>query len=220
MCHGSGMNVLGYLRRSTDRQDLSFDRQKMLIRRWAFDKDHDVVDFVQDDVSGGVAPLDRPKFVQALDAAEAREAALVFTDPSRLARDTLGALAAVAEAQSRGVPILFADDPQGIETEIGEMLFVMKSAIATLERRRIGRLTRETMAAKREKGHPMGRAPFGWRHASGTLEPVPEEQAALARMRELRAAGRSFQAIAQDVDGLGGRRWHATTVRRVLGRPA
>ncbi len=61
--------------------------------------------------------------------------------------------------------------------------------------------------------------PFGCRVAKDrkTLEPVPEEQAAIKRMGRLRRQGKSLRAISQDMKGRGHNVSHEG-VKRVLAR--
>ncbi len=61
--------------------------------------------------------------------------------------------------------------------------------------------------------------PFGYRVAKDgkTLESVPEEQAAIKRMRRLRRQGKSLRAISADMKDRGHNVSHEG-VKRVLGR--
>jgi hypothetical protein len=79
-------------------------------------------------------------------------------------------------------------------------------------------------ALPRRADRPEGynRAPFGWRAGAGGPVPDPAEQAAAARMIELRAAGAGSAAIARALEAEGhrprGRRWQASSVARILAR--
>ncbi len=69
-----------------------------------------------------------------------------------------------------------------------------------------------------------GGIPFGSRlGADGkTLETEPDEQATLASMRAMRAAGVSLRGIVSELEATGrsarGSRWHLTTVAKILAR--
>ena len=63
--------------------------------------------------------------------------------------------------------------------------------------------------------------PFGFRRDGERLVRHEEEQGVLARMRRLRAKGKSYNAIAGALNGSGvpakrGGAWHAMSVRSVL----
>jgi DNA invertase Pin-like site-specific DNA recombinase len=88
-----------------------------------------------------------------------------------------------------------------MRTAIREMMAVF----AGLERGLIAKRLRDGRRAKAAAGgHATGSPPYGWRsgkrsavNPNGALVPVPAGQAALARMRELRAAGASTHRIAE-----------------------
>ncbi len=87
----------------------------------------------------------------------------------------------------------------------------------------VRRLTAVALAAKRARGEVSGTVPLGYRDEDGRLVPDPGEQAAVARIRELRSEGVSYERIARQliVDGHQprvGRRWHPTQIARVLTR--
>ena len=83
-------------------------------------------------------------------------------------------------------------------------------------------LTAEALAAKKARGERTGSVPLGMTlDVDGVrLLPDPEEQAALAEVRRMRAAGVSIRAIAAELNARGvaarGARWHPTTVARLL----
>jgi DNA invertase Pin-like site-specific DNA recombinase len=76
---------------------------------------------------------------------------------------------------------------------------------AQYERALIRQRTRAALAAKRARGERAGAVPFGYRLAddSARLVPEPDEQRMIARVRELRAAGRSLRGIVADLAGAG-----------------
>jgi DNA invertase Pin-like site-specific DNA recombinase len=76
------------------------------------------------------------------------------------------------------------------------LLRTMVDAFAQYERAMIAARTRAALAAKRAKGERTGTIPYGFTaDAAGRLEQHAAEQATIARVRELRAAGATFPAI-------------------------
>jgi len=82
--------------------------------------------------------------------------------------------------------------------------------------------TRDALTAKRRRGERTSRhAPTGLRvTATGTIEPNAAERAQLDIMAECRAAGFSWDGIAQEMNRLGhsnraGRPWKWQNIRRV-----
>jgi DNA invertase Pin-like site-specific DNA recombinase len=78
-------------------------------------------------------------------------------------------------------------------------------------------------AKRRVGGHIGGDAPFGFRKVgmgrAARLEPVPEQQQALARMQALRSEGKSLRAIAAELAAQGHRISHVA-VKAALAREA
>jgi len=85
-------------------------------------------------------------------------------------------------------------------------------------------LVRTALAVKARRGERIGEVPLGSRVAADGvhLEACPVEARALDTIRELRSAGLSIRAVAGELNRRGvparGKRWHPTTVARVLAR--
>ena len=210
--------VIVYTRRSTAQQALSPSAQFRLAQQWADREGRKIALVVNDETSGGTDPLDRPAFVKALDRAEQEGADVVVTVWDRFSRDTAGGLLAYAAAKARGVSLLAASGRGNGDSPEDKFIRTLDLALAELERQKIRRRTREALQAKRSKGEPVGRAPFGWTYQDGALTPVEAEQATIARIVQLRAEGGSWKAVAAAMTAEGGKRWHPTQVRRVHAR--
>ena len=89
-----------------------------------------------------------------------------------------------------------ADDVSG--NGIARLFLTIVSAFAEFERNRIGERIRATKQAQKARGEYLGGKPrFGWRHGEGhELLPDPTQQAALTRMRSMRAEGVALRTIA------------------------
>ena len=71
---------------------------------------------------------------------------------------------------------------------------------------------------QRQRGRYLGgKVPFGFRVGEGgTLEPVPEQQAVIARAGKLRTAGKPLRAIQQSLEAEHGQRVSLDALSRVL----
>jgi putative DNA-invertase from lambdoid prophage Rac len=135
----------------------------------------------------------------------------------RSARDALGVL---ADLKKRGIALQMIDLGGDMSTNgVSKLVFTILSAKAERDstRERIAEVKRDQRTRGRYLG---GKAPFGWKVADDSeLVAVPEQQAALARMRTLRAAGLSYRAIAQ-IAAAGGRSATWASKNACLQRPA
>jgi RimJ/RimL family protein N-acetyltransferase len=153
---------------------------------------------------------------------------LVVYRIDRLARDLVLQETLLAEVHRLGGELFstsnaeascLTDDPDGPSRKLIRQVL---GAVAEYERAMIALRLRAGRRRKRENGdYAYGAPPFGYRSNGGVLEPVPEEQRALARMRELRTAGESFEAIArvstrEGVQTKRGGMWSGKVVRDAL----
>lgn len=223
---------MGYVRVSTDEQHLGPEAQRAALDRWAIREGAELVAVLVDVGVSGAAPLDkRPGLVAALDALEAHGAGvLLVAKRDRLARDVVAAAMVERLAERAGARVVSAAG-EGTDGGDGDpaakLMRTMIDAFAEYERALIRARTRAALAVKRTRGEKTGGAcPFGFRLAGDgrTLEADPEEARAVDRARALRAGGVAMRTIAERLNADGvpcrGRRWHKTTVVRLLARPA
>jgi len=116
----------------------------------------------------------------------------------RMFRSALDALAVLGDLKKRGVSLHMIDlggDVCG--NGISKLVFTILSAVAEAERDRTRERISEVKADQRQRGRFLGGSvPFGWRRdGNGGLVAEAAEQAAIARMRALRAEGLSLRAI-------------------------
>lgn len=197
------LRAVAYLRVSTDRQELGPEAQRASIVAWAAREGVEVVAWHLDaGVSGGAPIADRPELVGALASLTVHSAGvLVVAKRDRLARDVMNAAmlermvgdagARIASVAGEGTD---SADPSAV------LLRTMCDAFAQYERAMCAARTRAALAAKRAKGERNGNLPYGFTaDAAGRLEPHAAEQATIARVRELRAAGVTFTAIVEQL---------------------
>jgi DNA invertase Pin-like site-specific DNA recombinase len=169
---------------------------------------------------------DRPELEAALRRAKVSDALLCIAKLDRLSRS----VAFLATLQDSGARFIAADMPEADET----MVHVM-AAFAQRERKAISTRTREALAAAKARGvklgNPQGAAPLlrANKGNSAAIEARAATAGQFARERaqdvaEVREAGaKSLREIAAGLNARGvttpnGGPWHATSVKRLLGR--
>jgi DNA invertase Pin-like site-specific DNA recombinase len=178
------LRVLGYVRRSTDKQGISIAEQtgQLVV---AADLQGWDLDLRNEDVASGKSTDDRPVLASAIaDLRVGRADVLAVAKLERLARDTADGTSMLRQADREGWTI-FALDVQETMSIAGRAQAQMMFVFAEMERRRIGERTREGMARiKAQTGKHMGRPPR-----------IPPEVE--ARILDLHAADWSASAIAR-----------------------
>lgn len=231
------MKLVTYCRTSTKNgagQD-SLGAQADACHAWAAEHGHESVAVERDDgLSGGLGPEGRPGLQRALLALEQGEAdGLVVHRLDRLARELHVQEAALAHAWSAGEGIhifeavegeILRDDPSDPHRRF---LRQVMGAAAELERG----LIRARLAGGRERKAAAGgyiggtrlHPRYGYELVDGAYVPVEGEQAVIARIASLRAAGASWAAVAdalnsEAVPPPSGAQWYPMTARRIAQR--
>jgi DNA invertase Pin-like site-specific DNA recombinase len=222
------VRVVGYVRVSTDEQRHGPRAQRDALEAWCAANGAELVAVEADHGVSGAASLDkRPGLLAALDAVEAHGAAvLLVAKRDRLARDVIVGATVERLAERAGARVVSADGAG--EGEGPEAMFMRRivDAFAEYERQIIAARTRAALRAKAARGERVGAVPVGSRVAADgvRLEVDPVEAEAVELIGRLRAAGVSIRQIAAELNARGlearGKRWHPTTVARVLARVA
>lgn len=213
--------IVAYLRVSTNEQaesGLGLDAQLEQIET-AFGKPDHI--FKDEGISGRKA--NRPGLESALQSLQKGDS-LCVAKRDRLARDTFLALWIEKEAKKRGGKILSAAGEGNGDSPTDKLLRDIINAFAAFESERIGERVSDAWQQQRKRGKKCGGdTPYGFAvDDQGYLEPQPQEQDALALMRDLRASGASYRAIGLRLEKMqiqtkrGGKNWHPQTVKQVL----
>ena len=217
--------AIAYLRVSTDRQDLGIDAQRAAIAMWAATAGIDVLDWHEDQVSGGANLTDRPALMAAIVALKASDAGVfVVAKRDRLARDRTNAGLVEREINRVGALVKSADGVGGdADDPIAQAMAGMVDVFAEFERAMIRARTRAALRVKRDRGDKFnGTPPYGFALSADGLrfEPCDAEAAAMAMAAELRAGGASLRAIGRELDAHGfkarGAKWHPFAVSLAL----
>lgn len=227
------MNAVMYLRLSSASQldGFGLDVQEKACRAYA--KAHGiriVATFRDEGVSGTLGAAQRDGLMSALARLQDGDAdALLAARLDRLARTLTVQEAVLAQVwkhnravHSADVGEVMQDDP---DDPMRTAMRQMAGVFAQLDRGMVVKRMRDGRKAKAAAGgRSVGPAPYGYIARDGGLYPVPEEQDALARMNELRAAGDTMSTIAGVLASEGyptkrGGRWTSPVVSRILSRP-
>jgi len=190
--------AVAYLRASTDDQKLSPEAQRAAIEAWALAQGVTVASWHVDAGVSGAADLgDRPALAHALASLRAHGAGLfVVAKRDRLARDCYVAATIDRAVEAQGARIVSADGTGNGSTPADAFMRSVLDAAAQYERGLIRSRTKAALAAKRARGERTGTVRYGYTaDASGRLVECPVEQAVMAQVRALRAAGLSQRGI-------------------------
>jgi site-specific DNA recombinase len=216
--------VIGYCRVSTEeqsREGVSMESQERKIRGYA---EYNAVPSVQMFSDAGISGKrmhTRPGLLAALDAVCECRGALVVYSLSRLSRNKMDIFAIADRLKSAGADLVSLSEKIDTTTAAGRMIFAVLAVLADFERDQLSERTSNALQHKKTQGETISRDPFGYASDDGKLVPVPQEQAALKTIVDLRSAGMGARKIAHYLNDQGippkrGRVWHPSSVASVL----
>jgi DNA invertase Pin-like site-specific DNA recombinase len=158
--------VIGYIRVSTDKQDL--DTQRHLLLEYARQHHLIIDEFVDIEVSSRKSKADRR--LDELSAKLQRGDLLLVAELSRLGREMLQVLNFINDLNQKGVDITFVQQPElSTSGPHGKLLLAIYSYFAEAERDFISMRVKQGLAAARAKGVKLGR-PQGSRNRERVLD--------------------------------------------------
>lgn len=220
-----GPNAIGYVRVSTDKQadeGLSLEAQTAKIRAMAVVRGVAVADVIVDAESA--KSLNRRGLAWLLAQVDAGAVGtVIIAKLDRLTRSVKDLWPLLERFERRHVTLISVAETFDTSTAIGRAMLNLIATMSQWEREAIGERTRDVLQHKRAKGERVGTIPLGFQLAADGvhLEPNTIEQDRLARIRDLRATGRSTRTIAAalNADGVTTRRgtpWRFQYVARAL----
>lgn len=219
--------AVAYIRVSTDEQRLGPEAQRASIEAWAAREGVQVTAWHVDAGVSGATPIEeRPALVAALASLREHKAGLLLVAKrDRVARDAEVALAIQRIAAAKGANLVSADGVGNGDGPADAFMRTIINGAAEYERALIRARTKAALAAKRARGERAGGVPYGYQLAADgvRLEANEAEQAVLAVVRDLRAAGMSHRRIVAELAARGlvartGRPLAQTQVARILAR--
>ncbi len=132
---GSPTIAVGYVRASTERQELGPEAQRAELARWAQRNSITLAAVHEDALSGGTEIEDRPGLLAALEAIRAHRAGvLVISRRDRLARDVVIAATIERAVQRAGARVVSADGVGGGDSPAEAFQRSILDAVAQFER--------------------------------------------------------------------------------------
>ncbi len=224
------MKAIGYIRVSSEDQaesGLSLEHQRTRIAAYCVAADVELV-AIHEDAGRSAKDMNRPGLADAMAAIKAGAAdALVILKLDRLTRSVRDLGELVSFFDKTGAALVAVQDSINTSTAAGRLVLNVLGSVAQWEREAIGERTAAALAVKRERKEKTGgTVPYGFELGDGgRLVENPSEQTTLATIRELRAGGRSLNAIARELTARGitsktGGKWHAKVVAGLVERMA
>ncbi len=165
------MNVIGYIRVSSDKQDLQ--KQEHLLLKYAQQHDLQVCEFINTEISSRKGTKER-RIDELLGKLNAGDVLLV-AELSRLGRNMFEVINIINQLSENGVEIVFIRQPE-LSTAGAQrkLLLAIYSYFAEAEREFISMRTKQGLAAARASGKKLGR-PKGSRDKERVLDPHREQ---------------------------------------------
>lgn len=196
------MAVYGYARVSTGRQASegeSLDVQRRMIEGYCHMHGLDLDRVIVEEGVSGSIPLDqRPAGADMLAMLNDGDI-VVAAKLDRCFRSALDALNVVEQLKQRGVKLHLLDLGGDIAGNgLSKLFLTIAAAFAEAERDRIRERVSQSKADQKQRGRYLGgRRPFGWQiDKHGALIEDAAEQAMIAEMIDMRAAGLALRKIA------------------------
>ena len=219
------MQAIGYVRVSTDKQaerGCSLDAQAEKIRAMAVVHGAELLDII---VDGGESAksLQRPGMERLLALVDSKKVdTVIIAKLDRLTRSVKDLCVLLEQFERRGVALISVAESLDTGSAAGRLVLNIMTAVSQWEREAIGERTRDAMGHKRRQCERIGNIAFGYRLAADGVhvEPDDTEQAALARIRELRPSY-TLREIARDLNEQGlrtrrGSAWRHEYVKRIV----
>lgn len=211
------LRVLGYVRRSTDKQAMSPETQARRLRDAADVFGWDLT-ILEEDAASAKTLDGRPVLAQAMDDCDRGEAdAVAVAALDRLARSTRDFADILDRAERQSWSVVCLDLGVDTSTDSGRLVADIRAAVAQWERRIIASRTREGMATIRSAtGKHMGRP---------SAIPTDVEERIYDLSRPAAGKGLSASAIAQLLEDEGvprptarSKSWHHSHVQAAVRR--
>jgi DNA invertase Pin-like site-specific DNA recombinase len=203
---GSSNAAIGYVRRSTGKQDNAHEVQARAIAAWCEKRGLELLAIFIDDCSRTTAIDKRAGLVAAFASLRALDVGVIVVQKrDRMADGAVIADAFETAAKSNGARVHDTEGASEREGVSGVIDRGMRDLVSAIEIAQIRARTKAALAVKKARGEMTGKAPYGFRVGvdGRTLERDEAEQAVLALVRDLAARGARTCTILKRVNDAG-----------------
>ena len=165
------MTVIGYIRVSSDKQDLH--KQEHLLLKYAQQHDLQINDFIKIEISSRKDT--KARRIDELLSRLKRDDILLVAELSQLRRNMFEVINLINQLSDNGVKLIFVRQPElSTAGPHSKLLLAIYSYFAEAERDFISVRTKQGLAAARARGKQLGR-PKGSRDKERVLDPYREQ---------------------------------------------
>jgi site-specific DNA recombinase len=216
--------TIGYSRVSTEdqaREGVSLDAQEAKLAAYAVAMGYEIADMVRD-AGESAKSLDRPGMVRIIAAVRRGEVKrLIVCKLDRLTRSVVDLKNLISLCNEHDVSLISLNETIDTGSAAGRMLVSMLALVSEWERESTVERTAAALGHMRRQRQVYGSTPFGYSREGDRLVENAGEQAALAEMRRMDDAEKSFAAIADMLNTKGikphrAATWYPSSVRAVL----
>ena len=201
--------AVGYIRVSTDGQvgedKFGIDSQKEQILEYAKRNDYEIVEWFIDEGVSGIKE-NRPAFDKIIygDVTNPPYESVIVAKNDRVARDINIYFYYKMMLKKKGITLISISEDFGQFGVFSSILEAFTLCVAEMERENITKRTSMGRGAKAAKGgYSGGQAPYGYKVVDKKLVIVPEEAEAVRDMFSMSEAGKTLQAIADEMNRRG-----------------
>ena len=202
------IKAIGYARVSTTSQadkGVSLEAQTEKVKAMATVHGAELLEMVVD-AGESAKSLDRPGLQRILAMVDRGEVGMIIIAKlDRLTRSVANLADLLERLNRRGVSLVSVAESLDTGSAAGRLVLNIMTAVSQWEREAIGERTKDALQHKKSNGECVGTIPFGFKLAADGvhLEHDINEQAILAKMRDLRQHFRTYRQIAEDINLLG-----------------
>ena len=213
--------TIGYVRTSTNRQELSLGAQEDQIRAMATMKGIELSEVIREEESAKT--LDRPGMERLLGMIDAgRVGMVIIAKLDRITRSVRDLAILLERFQKKDTLLVSTTDSLDTGTASGRLVLNIMTSVSQWEREAISERTCVALAKLRSQGKMTGKPRYGWRSVGKGMPVVEDEieQENLEIIRNAREGGLSFRSIAEYLNAGGrhvrsGALWSVGDVQRV-----